>query len=240
MLVQSGCRLLTRRSLSSRPLPLRSFRASMSSIYVVPVDPNAPSTQAVPDFDSAKLWSSAATGAKPAKVGTTRVFYNTPSTEGCNLTALASLGDNFSKKDGNERRELVRKAVGSAVKQVKALGDGVEGSTVYIDASADAHAAGKSCRRHLERSPSNSESQPWLPTWRCTASPSRPSRPLHSAPTSRSLFQKSSHLNLLSGPKNGTLVLCMPRPRTLLGQYVIFPSGNAFTPFYSRFLRVTT
>ncbi|KAI0960807.1 hypothetical protein AcV7_000089 [Taiwanofungus camphoratus] len=113
----------------------------MSSIYVVPVDPNAPSTQAVPDFDSAKLWSSAATGAKPAKVGTTRVFYNTPSTEGCNLTALASLGDNFSKKDGNERRELVRKAVGSAVKQVKALGDGVEGSTVYIDASADAHAA---------------------------------------------------------------------------------------------------
>jgi aminopeptidase len=39
------------------------------------------------------------------------------------------------------RREIVPKAVGSGIKSVKGLGDGV--SEAVIDASTDSHAAGK-------------------------------------------------------------------------------------------------
>ncbi|KAK0466043.1 uncharacterized protein EV420DRAFT_1636626 [Desarmillaria tabescens] len=97
----------------------------MSTARIVPHDPKATS----------ELWASAPTGEKPAKVGTTRVFYNTPPQQ---LTALSSLGDGFEKKTGSAKREVVRKAVGSAVKAVKAI-DGVK--NVKIDASLDPHAA---------------------------------------------------------------------------------------------------
>ncbi len=98
----------------------------MSTARIIPHDPKATSD----------LWASAPTGEKPAKVGTTRVFYNTPPKQ---LTALSSLGDGFEKKTGTAKREVVRKAVGSAVKAVKAI-DGVK--DVKIDASLDPHAAG--------------------------------------------------------------------------------------------------
>ncbi|KAK0473103.1 cytosol aminopeptidase family, catalytic domain-containing protein [Armillaria novae-zelandiae] len=97
----------------------------MSTARIVPHDPKSTS----------ELWASAPTGEKPAKVGTTRIFYNTPPQQ---LTALSSLGDGFGKKTGTAKREVVRKAVGSAVKAVKAI-DGVK--SVKIDASLDPHAA---------------------------------------------------------------------------------------------------
>ncbi|KAA1472837.1 leucine aminopeptidase [Dentipellis sp. KUC8613] len=108
---------------------------STTNIYVLPVDPKAPSAQGT-GIDAAKLWASAPAGAKPAKVGTARVFYGAP--EG-KTTALVSLGDKFEKKGAEEKRELVRKAVGSGVKQVKGLGHGER--KITIDASADSHAA---------------------------------------------------------------------------------------------------
>ncbi len=85
---------------------------------------------------SSELWESAPSGEKPAKVGTTRIFYKTAPEE---LTALSSLGEGFENKNGNVKKELVRKAVGSAVKAIKDL-DGVK--TVKVDATHDAHASG--------------------------------------------------------------------------------------------------
>ncbi|TFY74906.1 hypothetical protein EWM64_g9107 [Hericium alpestre] len=108
-----------------------------SNIYVLPVTKgSAPAVQGV---DPAKLWAATPASSK-TKVGTTRVFYDTPAgKEGTNVTALVSLGDGFERKTGDARRELVRKAVGSGVKEVKGLGDGEK--KIAIDASADAHAA---------------------------------------------------------------------------------------------------
>ncbi|CDO69019.1 hypothetical protein BN946_scf184834.g26 [Trametes cinnabarina] len=89
----------------------------MSSIYVLPIDPTAPSD---------------------AQNGTTHLFYGDNA-----VTALASLGEKFAQKKCPERREVVRKAVGSAVKKVRDLdlGEAVHVSEVRVDASADAHAA---------------------------------------------------------------------------------------------------
>ena len=114
----------------------------MASIYVLPIDPTSPTSQAVSDLDTAKLWSSVPSGAKPPKAGTARVFFGAGTQNG-SIAALASLGDNFGKKKGNTRREIVRTAVGNGVKKVKDIGDGVNGTHVTIDASADPHAAGK-------------------------------------------------------------------------------------------------
>lgn len=113
-------------------------RRAMSSMaaYILPHDPNAPSAQVVADVDPAKLLST--TPGKETKVGTTRVFYNTPADK---VTVLSSLGDKFASKTANEKRELVRRAVGSAVRQVKGL-DGID--RVDIDTTADPHAAGQS------------------------------------------------------------------------------------------------
>ncbi|KAF9040239.1 leucine aminopeptidase [Hymenopellis radicata] len=86
-------------------------------------------------LSSSELWESAPSGEKPAKVGTTRIFYKTAPEE---LTALSSLGEGFENKSGNAKKELVRKAVGSAVKAVKDL-DGVK--AVKVDATHDAHAS---------------------------------------------------------------------------------------------------
>ena len=114
---------------------------SSTSVFILPIDPKSQvSTRAVSDIDPVKLWSTTPVGSKAPKVGSTRVFYNTPAKEGINVTAVVSLGEGFDKKQGNARRELVRKAVGSGVKQVKDLGDGTK--KVSVDASTDPHAAG--------------------------------------------------------------------------------------------------
>lgn len=109
-----------------------------SKAYVVPINPQNPAGNAISGVDPATLWSSLPQAQKPAKVGTSHLFYGTPMQD---VTALVSLGDGFDSKTGDARRELVRKAVGSGVKSVKGLGDGV--SETVIDASIDPHAAGK-------------------------------------------------------------------------------------------------
>ncbi|KAI0638717.1 cytosol aminopeptidase family, catalytic domain-containing protein [Trametes polyzona] len=113
----------------------------MSSFYVLPVDPTAPSAAAATGVDAAKLWKATPSSrdSKPASVGTTHLFYSAPKED--SVTALTSLGANFAQKKGDERREVVRKAVASAVKKVRDLGEGVQGSNVLVDASADPHAA---------------------------------------------------------------------------------------------------
>ncbi|EED85725.1 predicted protein [Postia placenta Mad-698-R] len=115
-----------------------------SAVYVFHVDPRAHPRHTSVGVDAESLWSTtpAAAASKPAKACTTHVSYDTPSEKGArNVTALTSLGDKFAEKAEKERREVVRKAVGSAVKQVRALGEGVHGQTVFVDASADPRAA---------------------------------------------------------------------------------------------------
>lgn len=113
------------------------------SAYILPHEPNVATIPAVPNVDTGKLWS--ITPSKELKVGSTRIFYNTPADK---VTAVVSLGERFTSKDLYEKRELVRKAVGSAVKQVKDL-DLID--QAHIDAAADPHAAGKffANRAHL-------------------------------------------------------------------------------------------
>ena len=117
----------------------------MSSIYIVPVDPTSPKPTAVEGLDVPKLWSSIPQGPKPPKAGSTSIFFGTPSSGSTDITALTSLGPSFAKQatTPNAKRELVRTAVGSAVQQLKALGEGVHGREVAVDVAAagDAHAA---------------------------------------------------------------------------------------------------
>ena len=122
------------------------IKAMSTKVYVLPIDPTsqpAPASGVLPSVDPIELWNTAPTGSKPPKVGTTRVFYNTPRANqgSTNATALVSLGEGFEGKTGDARRELVRKAVASGVKQAKELGDGAK--DIVVDASEDAHAAGK-------------------------------------------------------------------------------------------------
>lgn len=126
-----------------RRVPILLRTMSSTSAYVLPVDPKSQSgASALPGVDSAKLWSTTPADAKPANVGTTRVFYNTPAEQGkTHVSALVSLGDKFDSKKGGARRELVRKAVGSGVKHVKGLGEGEK--KIVVDASLDPHAAGE-------------------------------------------------------------------------------------------------
>ncbi len=117
-----------------------------TKVFILPIDPTSePGSATVLSIDPVELWNTAPTGSKPPKVGTTRIFYNTPcalADQGnTNATAVVSLGEGFDKKTGDVRRELVRKAVGSGVKQVKELGDGTK--DIVVDASTDAHAAGE-------------------------------------------------------------------------------------------------
>ncbi|KIK68766.1 hypothetical protein GYMLUDRAFT_68599 [Collybiopsis luxurians FD-317 M1] len=101
-----------------------------TSAFVVPVDPKA-----VTSADIAKVWDTVPRGEKGPDVGTAKIFYNTPPGK---VTAASTLGDNFSSKKGDARREAVRKSVGGAVKALKAL-DGLK--EVNVDASTDPHAA---------------------------------------------------------------------------------------------------
>lgn len=93
--------------------------------------------QIVSGVDQSKLLSKLPTTEKPPKVGDTKIFYDTP--EG-RVTALVSLGDKFASKQPNDRRELVRRAVGNAVKEIGNI-DGV--NSAKIDVSTDPHAAGE-------------------------------------------------------------------------------------------------
>lgn len=126
--------MLTRRAVHRSSSVL--LRTMSSKAYIVPVDPQHPAGNAAPGVNPATLWSSLPQAQKPAKVGTSHLFYGTPALD---VTALVSLGEGFDSKSGDARREIVRKAVGSGVKSVKGLGDGV--SEAVIDASTEPHAA---------------------------------------------------------------------------------------------------
>jgi len=105
-----------------------------STAYIIPFDHKS-SAQITDGVDASKLWSLTPQGEKLPKVGTTRTFYNTPPS---NVTTVSSLGEEFASKKSEVKRELVRKSVGSAVKELKAH-EGLK--DVFIDASADPHAA---------------------------------------------------------------------------------------------------
>ena len=121
-----------------------SSRLMATSAYILPHQPGATATATptVPGIDQLKLLSKLPKPENPPKVGDTKVFYDTP--EG-KITALVSLGDKFASKKLNEQREFVRRAIGSAVKELRDL-DGV--NLAEIDASTDPHAAGK-CPRQI-------------------------------------------------------------------------------------------
>ncbi|TFK66182.1 leucine aminopeptidase [Pluteus cervinus] len=106
----------------------------MSSAFVVPYDHQA-SGEVAPGVDPGLLWAQTPAPDKVPKVGTTRIFYNTPAAK---VTAVSSLGPGFSATKGDARQEAVRKAVGSAVKDLKAI-DGI--TEVLVDTSVDPHAA---------------------------------------------------------------------------------------------------
>ena len=128
---------------SRNPCICTLIRKMSSRIFVLPIDPTSkPGSGSLPSVDPIQLWSSAPTGSKPAKVGTTRLFYDTPPSQPGKTDAIAvvSLGEGFDKQTDNARRELVRKAIGSSIKQIRELGDGKK--SVVVDASRDAHAAG--------------------------------------------------------------------------------------------------
>jgi hypothetical protein len=119
------------------PYLLSSIRRTMSSTsaYIVPFDHRS-SSQVVPGLNPAELWALTPTGERAPKVGTTRTFYNTPPSK---VTTISSLGPGFANKGVNAKRELLRKSVGKAVKELKEV-DGLK--DVAIDASIDPHAAG--------------------------------------------------------------------------------------------------
>jgi aminopeptidase len=110
-----------------------------SSAYIFPYNPDAKAdTHAtVAGVDVNALWASTPAGESPPKVGTTRTFFNTPPSK---VTTLSSLGDKFASKPSDAKRELIRKSIGNAVKDLKAI-DGIK--ELAIDPSADPHAAGK-------------------------------------------------------------------------------------------------
>jgi cytosol aminopeptidase len=108
---------------------------SSTSAYIVPFDHQSYG-QIIQGLNPAELWASTRIGEKSSKVGTTRIFYNTPVSK---VTVVSSLGENFANKSEDMKRELVRKSVGSAVKDLEAI-DSLK--DVSIEASIDPHAAG--------------------------------------------------------------------------------------------------
>ncbi|KAF8992882.1 hypothetical protein BDQ17DRAFT_1432083 [Cyathus striatus] len=111
---------------------------STTKAFVFPLDPAAASSTKQ-GVNPTELWAKTPQGEKPAPVATVRTFYDTPSGSG-GVVALSSLGELYAKGNTKEnaKRELVRKAVGAAVKQVKEL-EGVK--EVGVDVAGDAHAA---------------------------------------------------------------------------------------------------
>ncbi|KAF9258252.1 hypothetical protein L218DRAFT_739269 [Marasmius fiardii PR-910] len=113
---------------------LRSTMSTQTQVRIVPHDPSAASTKEV---------EAAFPGDSLSKVGTARVLWSTPT-----ITAVSSLGEKFDNKKGDERREIIRKTVGSAVKAVKVNLEGLntkdkikETIQVEVDAGLDPHAA---------------------------------------------------------------------------------------------------
>lgn len=105
-----------------------------SAAVIVPYDPQG-TGQSVAGVNPAQLWSLTPSGEKAPKAGTTRTFYNTPESK---TTTISSLGEGFANKSAEVKRELVRKSIGSAVKELKAY-EGVK--EAVVDASLDPHAA---------------------------------------------------------------------------------------------------
>jgi aminopeptidase len=139
---------------------------SSSSAYILPYnpDPQASIQVNVPGVDVNSLWATTPAGESAPKLGTTRTFFNTPPS---NVTTLSSLGEKFASKQPDVKRESIRKSIGSAVKDLKAI-DGIK--ELIIDASADPHAAG----RTFYHSPLNVDliifDKPLRPIWRFTSS----------------------------------------------------------------------
>lgn len=106
-----------------------------SSGLLLPFDLSGES-QRIRGVSPQEFWKGTPSGDKPPQVGTTRTFFEAPPGT---TTTISSLGDKFSQKKGAERRELVRKAVGAGIKDLKAF-DGI--TEVLVDASLDPHAAG--------------------------------------------------------------------------------------------------
>ena len=123
--------MLARRTVNQSSVMLRKMS---SKGYIIPVDPKNPAGNAAPGVDPASMWASLPQVQKPAKVGTSHLFYGTPKQD---VTTLVSLGDGSESKTGDARREIVRKAIGSGVKSVNGLGDGI--SETVVHASADPH-----------------------------------------------------------------------------------------------------
>ena len=121
-----------------------------SAAIVIPYDQQN-SGNPIAGVDPAQLWALTPSGEKVPKVGTTRTFYNTPESK---MTTLSSLGDGYASKSQEVKRELLRKSVASAVKELKSF-DGVK--DVTIDASADPHAAGMLLIISLEAHKTNIE-----------------------------------------------------------------------------------
>jgi aminopeptidase len=111
--------------------------SSKAKAYVVPLDPKNTGQCVASHVNPAALWATVPPTEKPAKVGTSHLFYGVSG--GTDVTALVSLGDSFESKKGDARSEVVRKAVGSGVKRIKALGESI--SEAIIDTSTDPHAA---------------------------------------------------------------------------------------------------
>jgi aminopeptidase len=112
---------------------------SSTSAYILPYDPKASAkSPEVAGVDAPTLWALTPGADKPPKVAATRTFFNTPAGK---VTAVTSIGDAFASKKAEEKREIVRRSIATAVKDLKSF-DGL--GEVAIDASIDPHAAGAS------------------------------------------------------------------------------------------------
>ncbi|KAF8195057.1 leucine aminopeptidase [Pholiota molesta] len=109
---------------------------SSTSAYILSYDPKASAKPPqVAGVDAPTLWALTPGADKPPKVAATRTFFNTPAGK---VTAVTSIGDAFASKKAEEKREIVRRSIATAVKDLKSY-DGL--GEVAIDASVDPHAA---------------------------------------------------------------------------------------------------
>lgn len=135
---------------------LASRTMSTAPIYVLPIQPSSSKTSSTTPplpISPQKLWSSVpqnathpSSSASAASGPGSHIFF-AQGPNGDQTIALSSLGKGFDKKNANEKREVVRRAVGSAVGKVKGVVAGAEaakGVDVRVDAELDPHAAGTS------------------------------------------------------------------------------------------------
>jgi len=105
----------------------------MTSAYILPYDHE--STGSIVGVNPSELWALTPSGPKVPAVGTFRTFYQVPDTM---ATSITSLGTAFSDKSTEARREVLRRAIGSSVKDLQTYA-GI--SQLSVDASLDPHAA---------------------------------------------------------------------------------------------------